>query len=95
MTAKDPTILCPACMQFDYDMNRQDGISMDVLVVCDHDVPTDEKGEMQKWMIVASKSNKCGLGFPIGHILCRDGDIDRVIRENNIKDPIVKEYLEH
>ena len=37
MTKKNPDHLCKSCSEFDYAMNRRDGVSMDMLVVCDHD----------------------------------------------------------
>lgn len=36
MTKQDPDKLCKACEEFDYAMNRRDGASLDVLVLCDH-----------------------------------------------------------
>ncbi len=37
MIKSNPDILCPSCLQFDYDMNRKGGVSLDVLVVCNCD----------------------------------------------------------
>lgn len=37
MTKKNPDKLCKECEEFDYIMNRKDGVSMDVYVVCEHD----------------------------------------------------------
>ena len=42
MTKKHPERLCKECENFDYVMNRKDGISFDVLVVCDHDEDVNE-----------------------------------------------------
>ena len=42
MTRQDPDKLCPACLKFDYDMNRRDGICPDILVSCIHDEEEDE-----------------------------------------------------
>lgn len=37
MTKQDPDKLCESCKEFDYIMNRKDGISFDMYVVCEHD----------------------------------------------------------
>ncbi len=37
MTKDNPDILCPECKDFDRAMNRRDGVSLDILVVCNHD----------------------------------------------------------
>lgn len=56
MTKQDPDKLCKDCAEFDYMMNRQGGVSSDVLVVCDHnDRDFDEriKDAKPKPLIVA------------------------------------------
>lgn len=35
MTKQNPDKLCPSCQQFDYIMNRKDGSSCDIFVVCE------------------------------------------------------------
>ena len=51
---------------------------------------------MNDWMVVKSKSgthHECG--YPIGEILIRNSDdIQKVIKEHKIYDPIVIPYLE-
>lgn len=42
MTKQHPDRLCRTCYEFDYNMNRKDGVSADMLVVCDHDEPVKE-----------------------------------------------------
>ncbi len=42
MTKQDPHKLCKACQEFDYVMNRRDGVCLDVLVCCDHEDDCDE-----------------------------------------------------
>lgn len=37
MTKENPEELCEECKKFDYIMNRKDGVSFDVYVVCDHE----------------------------------------------------------
>ena len=49
--------------------------------------------ERDKWVIVESKSGYHEDGYPLGQILCRDGDYKSVIKEHGILDPIVKKYI--
>ncbi len=37
MTKQNPDILCHSCKEFDYAMNRQNGVSLDIWVVCECD----------------------------------------------------------
>jgi Zn ribbon nucleic-acid-binding protein len=46
MTKQNPGILCKACSEFDYNMNRKDGISFDVYVRCEHE--DDNNVEIKK-----------------------------------------------
>ena len=29
--------LCESCLEFDYEMNKKNSISLDILIVCDHE----------------------------------------------------------
>ncbi len=42
MTKQNPDILCKSCEEFDYVMNRKDGVSSDVFVVCECDEEKDD-----------------------------------------------------
>lgn len=48
MTKKDPDKLCKSCWEFDYAMNRNDGVSFDMYVRCDHDEEVYEVKEKEK-----------------------------------------------
>lgn len=50
--------------------------------------------ETKDWVTVSSKSGKTKEGFPVGEILCRSlKDIDQVIKDMDIIDPVVKPYI--
>jgi cupin superfamily acireductone dioxygenase involved in methionine salvage len=46
MTKENPDKLCASCKEFDFIMNRKDGVCSDILVICDHE--EDKKEEIKK-----------------------------------------------
>ena len=58
MTKQSPEILCKSCQEFDYIMNRKDGISMDVFVLCECDGELSVITSGYKNIDMESKKNK-------------------------------------
>jgi len=51
--------------------------------------------EMHDWTVVRSKSGHNEIEIPIGQILVRHpNDVELVIKERNIKDPVIEKYVD-
>lgn len=51
---------------------------------------------MNEWLVLESKSSKDAWGVPVGKYLIRhDEEIDEIIKNREILDPILTPYGEH
>jgi hypothetical protein len=59
MTKNKPEDLCPACKEFDYDMNQKGGVSYDIFVECHHEYPivTVEMSDFEKASTIGTICN--------------------------------------
>ena len=48
MTKDNPEILCDECKKFDRNMNRSDGVSLDMFVQCHHEIKDKMKKEIDE-----------------------------------------------